>query len=83
MTAVVAGAMTAGIAAANVVAVPERAVATDVDLAASITIKIFDIDTPWDRSVSVGCSTLTLNALPNNLSAILNSEAGTIYDCPG
>ncbi len=82
MTAVVAGAMTAGVGAASVVAVPERAVATDVDLAASITIKIFDFDTPGPISIS-RLLTLTLNALPNNLSAILNSEAGTVYDLPG
>jgi hypothetical protein len=46
VTAVVAGAMTAGIGAANAVAVPEKAVGTDVDWAASITIKILDFDTP-------------------------------------
>lgn len=82
VTAVVAGAMTAGIAAANVVAVPDKAVEADVDLAASITIPIIDIDTPGPVSIS-RLLALTLTALPNNLSAILNSEAGTIYDLPG
>jgi hypothetical protein len=74
--------MTAGIAAANVVAVPDKAVEADVDLAASITIPIIDIDTPGPVSIS-RLLALTLTALPNNLSAILNSEAGTIYDLPG
>jgi hypothetical protein len=82
VTAVVAGAMTAGIAAANVVAVPDKAVEAAVDLAASITIPIIDIDTPGPVSIS-RLLALTLTALPNNLSAILNSEAGTIYDLPG
>lgn len=82
MTAVLAGAMTAGIGAASVVAVPEKVEAADVDLAASITIPIIDIDTPGPISIS-RLLTLTLEALPNNLSAILDSEAGTIYDLPG
>ena len=40
MTAVVAGAITAGIGAAGVVAVPEKADPADVELA----VTIFDID---------------------------------------
>lgn len=87
LSAVVAGAMTAGIGAANVLAVPpDTAVPAestrDVDLAASITIPILDIDTPGPVSIS-RLLTLTLTALPNNLSALFNSEAGTIYDLPG
>jgi hypothetical protein len=87
VTAVVAGAMTAGIAASNVLATPPDVAvaqpsARDVDLAASITIPIIDIDTPGPISIS-RLLTLTLEALPNNLSAILDSEAGTVYDLPG
>ncbi len=82
MTAVVAGAMTAGIGAASVIAVHDQTDSADVDLAASITIPIVDIDTPGPISIS-RLLTLTLTALPNNLEAILDSEAGTVYDLPG
>lgn len=88
LTAAVAGAMTAGIGVASVAAVPPDVAepaqprVADVDLAASITIPIIDIDTPGPISIS-RLLTLTLKALPNNLSAILDSEAGTIYDLPG
>ena len=73
MTAVVAGALTAGVAAANVPAAPEKVEAADVDLAASITIPIIDIDTPGPISISRLLS-LTLEALPNSLKAILDEE---------
>ena len=57
LSAVAAGALTAGLAAANVVAVPpDTAVSPqptvrDVDLAAVITIPIVDIDTPGPISI--------------------------------
>jgi hypothetical protein len=79
--------MTAGIAAANVLATPPDVAAAnpsarDVDLTASITIPIVDIDTPGPISISRLLS-LTLEALPNSLRAILDSEAGTVYNLPG
>ena len=81
LSAVAAGALTAGVAAANIVAVPPdtaispQPTARDVELAAEITIPIFDIDTPGPISIS-RLLTLTLEALPNSLRAILDSEAG-------
>ncbi len=88
LSAVAAGALTAGVAAANIVAVPPdtaispQPTARDVELAAEITIPIFDIDTPGPISIS-RLLTLTLEALPNSLRAILDSEAGTVYNLPG
>lgn len=86
LTAAAAGAVTATVAAANLAVPPDEVKpapsAADVDLAASITIPIFDIDTPGPISISRFLA-LTLEALPNSLKAILDSEAGTIYDLPG
>jgi hypothetical protein len=82
VTAVVAGAMTAGIAASNVLATPpERAVSADVDLAAATTIPIIDIGpTPgplsiWRQlAIQVGTDPLLLGLI---------QSAGNTYDLPG
>lgn len=81
VTAVVAGAMTAGIGAANVVAVPEKADSQDVDLAASITIPIIDIGpTPGPLSI---WRELAITAGTNPLLLGLIQRAGNTYDLPG
>jgi hypothetical protein len=88
VTAVVAGALTAGVGAAGVLAVPpDTAVAPesanrDIDLAASITIPIIDIDTPGPISI-IRQVFLTLGAETNTIFASTDSKAGTIYDLPG
>jgi hypothetical protein len=82
LSVVAAGALTAGVAAANVVPVPEKADSPDVDLAASITIPIIDIDTPGPVSIS-RLLELTLGTATNAVFGGLHSEAGTIYDLPG
>jgi hypothetical protein len=78
--------MTAGIGAANVLATPPDVAAgpsaKDVDLAASITIPIIDIDTPGPVSI-IRQVFLTLGAEPNTIFASTSSKAGTIYDLPG
>lgn len=82
VTAVVAGAMTAGIGAANM-PVQQEDEAADVDLAAnSITIPILDIDTPPPVSV-IRQIFLTLGYDTNEIFAATSSKEGTIYDLPG
>ena len=84
-TAVVAGVMTVGIGAANVVPVPEpddSVVVTDVNLAAKITIPILNIDCceagplrVWRRlAIEAGTDPLLLGLL---------QEAGNTYDLLG
>jgi hypothetical protein len=81
MTAVLAGAMTAGIGAASVVAVPEKVEAADVDLAAAITIPIIDIGpTPGPLSI---WRQLAITAGTNPLLLGLIQHAGNTYDLPG
>jgi hypothetical protein len=84
LSAVAVGALTAGVAAANVVAVPpDTAVSPEVALAAEITIPILDIQ-PSPGPITITRQIfLTLGAVPNRLFAELESTAGTEYDLPG
>jgi hypothetical protein len=89
LTAVVAGAMTAGIGAANVLAVPPdvAAVVADADLAAieipadAITIPIIDIG-PTPGPLSIWRQLSVLVGL-DPLTAGLIQEAGNTYNLPG
>lgn len=86
LSAVVAGAMTAGIGAANVLAVPPDTVVpaqstSDVDLAAYIQIPIIDIGpTPGPLSI---WRQLAIEAGTNPLLLGLIQNAGNTYDLPG
>lgn len=86
LSAVVAGAMTAGIGAANVLAVPpDTAVpppaTKDIDLAAYIQIPIIDIGpTPGPLSI---WRELAIEAGTNPLLLGLIQHAGNTYDLPG
>lgn len=84
VTAVVAGAMTAGIGAASVLAVPPdkkvEAPAANVELAAYIKIPIIDIDTPGPLSI---WRYLAIEAGTNPLLLGLIQEAGNSYNLPG
>ena len=75
MTAVVAGAMTAGVAAAGVVAVPEKADPADVELA----VTIFDID--WTIGPLRIIRELAITGGLNPLEATLTQEGGTPITC--
>ena len=83
LTAVLAGAVTAGIGAANIVAVPDTddsATVVDADLAA-VTIPIIDIGpTPGPLSIWRQLSVLVGF---NPLTAGLIQHAGNTYDLPG
>jgi hypothetical protein len=79
-----AGALTVGVAASNVVAVPnETSESPDVALAAQITIPILDIDSSPGPITITRQILLTSGAVPNRLFAELDSTAGTEYDLPG
>jgi hypothetical protein len=85
VTAVVAGAMTAGIGAANVLAVPPDTVevpqSRDVDLSASVTIPIIDIGpTPGPLSI---WRQLAIQAGTNPLLLGLLQQGGNSYNLPG
>jgi hypothetical protein len=87
LTAVVAGAMTAGIGAANVLAVPPdtalspQSRVSDVDLAAVITIPVIDIGpTPGPLSI---WRYLAIQAGTNPLLLGLLQRGGNTYDLPG
>ena len=77
MTAVVAGAMTAGVASAGVVAVPEKADPADVELA----VTIFDID--WTIGPLRIIRELAITGGLNPLEATLTQEGGNTYNLPG
>ncbi len=87
LSAVVAGAMTAGIGAANVLAVPPDKVqpaqsgVSDIDLAASVVIPIIDIGpTPGPLSV---WRQLAIEAGTNPLLLGILQQGGNSYDLPG
>ncbi|HET9566443.1 MAG TPA: hypothetical protein VFP27_18515, partial [Mycobacterium sp.] len=84
LSAVAVGALTAGVAASNVVAVPpDPPESPEVALAAEITIPILDIQ-PSPGPITITRQIfLTLGAVPNRLFAELESTAGTEYDLPG
>jgi hypothetical protein len=84
LSAVAAGALTAGVAASNVVAVPpETFESPDVALAAQITIPILDIEPSPGPITITRQILLTLGAVPNELFGRLDTVAGTAYDLPG
>ena len=77
LSAVAAGALTAGVAAANVVAVPpERPESTDVDLA----VTIFDFTLPLGPLTIV--RKLVIEGGIDPLELILEQEGGNTYDLP-
>ena len=78
LSAVAAGALTAGVAAANVVAVPpERPESPDVDLA----VTIFDFTLPLGPLTIV--RKLVIEGGIDPLELILEQEGGNTYDLPG
>jgi hypothetical protein len=86
VTAVLAGAMTVGIGAANIVALPEAAesshsTVSDADLAA-ITIPILDIDQTVGPFTFVRLLELTLGTGANTIFGKLDSRAENSWDFP-
>jgi hypothetical protein len=86
LTGVLAAAMTAGIGAANIVAIPEAAAppqsaVSNAELAA-ITIPIVDIDQTVGPLTFTRLLQLTLGTGANSIFGILDSSAGSSWEFP-